>query len=402
MKKALLLFVICLVWGGAFAQNDLLPGYIISNGDTITGFLQQKNIIKSGISASFAPSPETGLTTYLPNDIQGYGFEKGDRFESKKLIWKDSVQSIFLNVLVKGKASLYSHRDNYGKDHYYLIKSDTLQELRINKIKQTQPSIGEVTVLDKEYRRILNKAFLGCPDLLPTINYVNLNRRDLKKVVVQYNQCAHPAEPLFVQEQEKPKLYFGVVAGSHHSTFALLRTPSSYMNNRNLPGGTNIVAGVTVGLPLTLVGRNTFLQTDVLYTQHQYTDALEHNLGGKYEMEIQLKALKLPLYFKQEFSTGNFKPFINLGVQNALNLSSSNHYIHTSTQESKEPQEFQLLSGERRIYMFGVMAGTGVSQRINGHKFSFEARFNSLNGIDDSNSGMTAIKNLSFLLSYSF
>jgi hypothetical protein len=100
------------------AQNNFTPGYIISNtNDTIRGYIQQ--FTSGSTICNFKKSTEGPAIAYTPVDISAYRFDdNGKFFVSKEAPLESGNKILFLEFLIKGKASIYFMRDNM--EHYFI------------------------------------------------------------------------------------------------------------------------------------------------------------------------------------------------------------------------------------------------------------------------------------------
>ena len=124
MKKISLLFLFFFTVS-AVAQDDYKGYYITETGERVNGFFEFYDFFKTE-KLKFKKSG-SGEFTQLPKDVGENGIDEGRQKFEKHLVETEmvgdntyskepqlSAQTLFLNVLVKGKVSLYS----YTKDYY--------------------------------------------------------------------------------------------------------------------------------------------------------------------------------------------------------------------------------------------------------------------------------------------
>lgn len=201
MKQLYIVLLLLLYCTLAFAEKDFRKGYVVQGTDTLGGYVHYRGDKRNSQSATFKFNPEGSEQVFTPDDIAGYGFEKENKaFESKTIIsdaQADSApQKLFMNVLVKGRTSIYSYRDSHSLDHYYLQKDTLFKELVQHKHEQTDPRTGKIhLVTSSMYRGVLNMAFTDCASFSASqLEQVKLLHRDLINITVKYNQCVAPAE----------------------------------------------------------------------------------------------------------------------------------------------------------------------------------------------------------------
>ncbi|MBS4012545.1 MAG: hypothetical protein KGZ97_02125 [Bacteroidetes bacterium] len=144
----ILRFVIVLTSLSSYGSNlpyGFIHGYLINNkNDTVYGFVLNQREYHNHYQCRFKHSLEDEVLNYSPLDIKGYGF--GDisyRSASVQIsdVLKNSdsdinydhnpaaIQPLFLKVLLNGKISLLSYKDNLfvhksGHEAYLLLRND--------------------------------------------------------------------------------------------------------------------------------------------------------------------------------------------------------------------------------------------------------------------------------------
>lgn len=105
----------------ANSQHNFKPGYIITtNNDIIPGYIDLKRKAISSKICLFKKTKKDSIIYYIPNQLKAYGIENSNLFVTKT-IQTDSINNsnIFLEVLIKGKITLYSYYSD-GKNYYFL------------------------------------------------------------------------------------------------------------------------------------------------------------------------------------------------------------------------------------------------------------------------------------------
>ena len=210
MKKIYITFILFLVSFYSIAQKNFVKGCIVSKtGDTLNGTIENKDWQKNPSYILFKDLFSNGVKKITPLQIKSFFVsDKGDIYESHKVSMdispykeKDLLSldasgnnvivqdtTVFLSVLVKGIASLYSFFDEEGKQHFYMSKKGEkyIQELIIQRgiyIRNGAKYSGE------------NKLFLDQLSILndcakfPINNFVEFTASSFTDFFVKYNFC---------------------------------------------------------------------------------------------------------------------------------------------------------------------------------------------------------------------
>src|SRR5882672_2033434 len=114
--KLLSLLLLSLVSSALYSQ-DFRKGFIITpQNDTVRGYISYREGLRAHKVCNFKASLKQDVVKYEPTQLKGYGFENNAYFASRLAEVRDSVyEQAFLEVLVKGKATLYKY------DYFYFL-----------------------------------------------------------------------------------------------------------------------------------------------------------------------------------------------------------------------------------------------------------------------------------------
>ena len=115
MKQKLILFFSLCMFQFIHSQTDFRQVYIITNtGEKIEGLINYREGVRSYNYCDFKRSDEQTIVSYIPNQIRGYGFENDKYYESKEILSDNSSpKTLFIEVLVKGNATLYKYKSQF-------------------------------------------------------------------------------------------------------------------------------------------------------------------------------------------------------------------------------------------------------------------------------------------------
>lgn len=230
MRKILLLILVFSL--NAFAQNQ--PGYYITKDKkTVKGYFKTADFTNSDL-LMFSET-EDGKPEKLATDrISEYGIDGQYRLVKTTVNIDRSTtnyttartntiadwveQTVFLNVIVQGKASLYSYDSEWGTKYFYSVNGERPAQLLYRVYKLTDGRKAE----SFEFRSQLY-ANLKCDgQLVSDFLNVKYNRDELTAVVQNYNKCNN-AENLAFENETGHKLTgkYSVFAGVQSTTFSV-------------------------------------------------------------------------------------------------------------------------------------------------------------------------------------
>ncbi|MBJ6116955.1 PorT family protein [Pontibacter sp. BT310] len=412
MKQLYITILVALISSAAFAQQDFRQGYIVQNGDTLTGFVDYRGAQRNTHQISFKSNDAAQAQSFLPNQVQGYGFQKEHKYYESKLVpafdTLSTEQTLFAQLLVKGKANLYYLRDPLQKDRFYISKdSEPLRELKVEEFKQknTQEGrkLGHTYMMRRElYKPVLMQTFLDCSSITEDdINKVVIGLNSLSAIVKQYNECIGQEE--YSKVPKKIRIGLGPVAGISSSTLSY-KIEDSDLNFNNT--SVKPVAGIFFNFSMPTISEKLSLQLEMLYAPNYFEASVgdDPSVPGNSTSEIWIDVthLKVPVLARYTYPRGTFRPYFNIGPVINLVASQKNEITTTSTfggatRTKKEPflgeDDFLTLSG-------GMTAGLGISYSFLGKPLNLEARYEMNDGVSRFSSHDTSIKSLMLVLSY--
>jgi len=143
----LLLLLLCLQ--ELSAQSNFLPGKIVTNtGDSISGYINYRNWAHNPDKIYFKRNKQADQTIYTPASISAF-FVNNELYESAVVQKEISPRSAsnandfpdfvletdtaFVQVLTKGRKSLYYYRPYGQAPNFYISQGDSLQLLLFKK-----------------------------------------------------------------------------------------------------------------------------------------------------------------------------------------------------------------------------------------------------------------------------
>ncbi|HMP99214.1 MAG TPA: outer membrane beta-barrel protein [Cyclobacteriaceae bacterium] len=349
-----------------FAQR-FSPGYIIQKGDTIRGYVQDKDVNRSHASCTFKRDMNGTATDYKPFDIDGYGIENFKVYASRKMQVNDStIVDGFAEFIVHGNVNFFIY-----KSQFFAEKDGAIKELRITRTIVYQGN--EQKMLKRnEYHGVLASMMTDCPDFTPRIFETALTQNKLEVLISDYNKCVNPTNVIIYKENiPNVKLSFGL-----SGAYLFLNWGGNLLENEYptydldaLRSSSSFAAGAFIEATFPRFSKKMSLRTELLWmsaaqfnsTKTISTPTPNENLTT--QIEVGFSAIKIPVLVKYNFSPGNkIEPFVNLGPTINIISEQYNQQIQTrelagnvSTQQSS-PFNYQSLTP----YLTG-----GIGARIN-------------------------------------
>lgn len=283
-----------------FGQYDWKQGYLINNnGDTLHGYIDDR-ILTSNQKICYFKSSQDGKTEmYKPNEIKEYRFIYGNIFISKSIEIFGVEDTIFLELLIGGKANIYRFSDT--KTRFFIEIDGKLTEL-IN--TETVVSINNIQYYKekKEYVGIL-ALLLQDADIYKEIQRTDFKRESLIRIVKIYNKkmCSDEEGNDFERKSYDTNFDFGLTFGRNIKTFEVadIYGETGLRNKGSNYGGITFCISEFRGLK-------------------RFSFAAEALIGNYYfENKLRTYAL-IPLLVGYKFSLGNNYPQIEAGITNSL------------------------------------------------------------------------------------
>mgnify|MGYP001096025031 CR=1 FL=1 len=315
---------------GTIAQS-YKPGYIITKeGEKISGFVKISTMTRSAIGCSFASDIRgKGKKSYQPEDLKGYGYNEEESYETKNVKFYDLVEqteiekTLFLEVLIKGKVSLYHFKDSQplsrreswrSANHYYIQKNDkSISELTIRG-RETIKNSRKYVHITKLYIGTLNYTLTECTAIKKMINRTKLSRKSLKKIIYAYNNCGIAQLPRSHKKNEEGKVgkrYFslGLSMYNFNRNVRFFGIPEMFLN-----GGKANSNGWGV-FTLFSLDKNNHVFGAIEFNFLNY----EYNIDSKANSSLQnyywnAKVMQIPILVRYAIPSARIKPFLGAGV----------------------------------------------------------------------------------------
>ncbi|GAA3991145.1 outer membrane beta-barrel protein [Hymenobacter antarcticus] len=398
------------------------PGYVVRPaGDTLRGFLQSRGALRNSLQCSFRPAPDAPVVEYTPADLRAYALTNGPRYESQLIppvYMTDaepgrqdlSVRPYFLEVLVSGRASLYTRRDANDETRYYLRMAAAPAAAPVQELEKRLVHRA-VYVRDQDqsqaiYRKTLSVAFQDCLAIQPLLPTLDFSSGSLVNAVQRYNGYFEaPAAAKLAPASRRIKIIGGLVAGAANTEMRFegeISLQKGTFKNTFSPTG-----GLFVTALLSPLNDRLNLRLEVLFERLKYSNSYVARGFSSVDLSEQatfeLRSLRFPLQARYHFNAGPVRPFLLAGLSGSYLLSSTrelrSEYTVGGTQVVMNKQAVSDIY--IRSYEVGIFGGAGLAlPGIKGHALGLEVRGERSSGYVTSGSFAAPIFRYSGLLSF--
>jgi hypothetical protein len=150
---------------------------------------------------------KTGSTNVIPPD-----------YPKSRTPAKWIATDVFLEVLAKGKFSLFRFQDDRDRTHYFILdegKTEPEELLFRTYISETETRVSGLTLSEAYKQQLLVRAGAQCTDLRGKITALDYREADLKRIVAAINACYKNVQALPTvtpDKGERKRSKFGIVA----------------------------------------------------------------------------------------------------------------------------------------------------------------------------------------------
>lgn len=299
------------------------------------------------------------IVSFTPYEIIEYGISKEKIYQAKDVFINDSNKRVFLEILVKGDATLYYYQDENYETFFFGKDSVTLIEIPRKKDN------------DKSYyKSVLRDITSDCSGVNDAINLVKYRREPVSLLINRFNDCGDKPFPFFK---------FGIFGGYEFSKLA----KSSLINPTLLEHFDYHSDGFfTVGLfaDFPVMPTNFSLHIELYHSSHKFSET--GTVGNEvYDLTANQNAVKMPVLLRYSLNKRKTIPFINAGGIAGFNYRAENAIYITNSKNNKitidKLENISVISQ----FQYGFSAGMGIEQKINyKNALFFELRLNKLFG----------------------
>ena len=402
-----------------FSQENFLPGYAIkNNGDTIKGYIDYRNWGVNPKKIDFRSEINSGTVTYKPTEIKEFNvidetyaggiveventpveISKLDHDSKSKI----TVDTVFLQSLVKGRKGLYYYRNNNGRENFYIKKDDGF-ELLIYKKYLIRQGTTDLIAEKKTYIGQLNLYLNDCSSIKGKVENSSYDQSDLIRLFQDYYKCTS-SDIVFQRQGERVRFEIGILAGT---SLTKLKFNSSdpaydYLGNTDYKLSTDFSGGMLFDLVLPRNQGKVSIHNEIIFSMYKTTGKYEFlDYNDVYKVmstEFDYSYVKIINLLRYRFLIGNISWFFNGGISTGIRVSETQYIKKEFTTTYSGTSVFEGSPfPQTKSYEQGYILGTGI--KIN--KLSFETRIEKGDGMINVPKINAWATRYYFILSYHF
>ena len=396
-----LLFISILLCHGiqAYAQSEYREGYVITlQSDTIKGFINVSNPNACVFKRNYS---DLDQVTYLPDDIQGYGYQK--RFIAARPVSTEEGKEMraFVDCLLKGEATLYKYLNSF-----YIEKADTLFYALYNTTALTASERASEKAPKStagNYIGILSYLFMDCPELRQKISTARYTRSSLTTIVKEYNQCKSTDFVQYESGLPSTKIEMGLFTGVNFNALKMQtnNTNNDFLRSETTYHSVSVILGADARISWPRGANKFAISAGAMYLSSNFEidETIQNSIGTDvYHGTIKTSELKIPIGVNYVLSNKGIKPYISGGFSASFFLQASSDFSRLHDDEYSEDY-----TEEYELFQFTPMdihpwIGLGISARLSEKRDGFiELRYETPSNISNSTNVSTKYSHI-FLL----
>lgn len=397
------------------AQQNFMPGSVITRaGDHLKGDIDYQNWSSNPDKIRFRDYAQK-LHEFSPMDLSSFSVaneryvsaivktevssrNSRDLDYSPKL--RIDVDTVFLHTLVEGHKSLYSYKDEAGRENFYIGDGGSYRLLEYKRY-QGESAMGSTRIINNyRFRNQLSLYLNDCPDIQNRLANLKYLAPGLTKVFNHYYACTGQAAD-FGRQTESNSTNWGIVAGAAYTKVKFKGEETEELTNGDSSPSLTPLAGVflDLGMPRNsgrLSFYNEFLLSSLKYQNSTHTEVHEDNYSD-HEIDLTVLNLGLKSMLRYKYHKGAVDLFVNAGIGLGYNvflqnqISTTNHLftqVRTTYKNVMPPQS----------YNARAMAGLGASMK----QWSVELRYEMVSSLSNSVYFSAYPQSVELLLGYRF
>lgn len=329
MKKSLLI-AFAIITANCYAQINFEKGYYITNSNQrIECFIKNVDWRSNPTSFQYKQTQNSGIRSANILTIKEFGIYSESKFirskvfidrsdeyvnhmsKEKRAILKE--ETLFLKVLIEGKANLYFYQDNNLKRFFYNVDNSKIKQLIYKVYEASSTEMGK----NQRYKQQLLKT-LQCDQITTkTIEQLSYKQKQLINFFIRYNKCTNSNYSTIIKEIGQPiTINFKIKSGIRSSSLELHPIPNRTVDFDSKFG---FSLGIETEVVLPFNKRKWALFFEPTFQYYNVVGSRNLNfppsLAHLNKIETKYSSIELPIGIKHYFFLNkNSKIFLNTAI----------------------------------------------------------------------------------------
>lgn len=290
---------------------------------------EEKTFDASSIMGFYVPSVNEIYTSFTIK-VDMLPMQQEEAIENSYIDTTTQPTRAFLLQLIMHPAlRLYEFMIN-NKDHYYFIKGngEPIELIHHYLYDESAKQIYE----DKTYREQLSGLFISCPSINGKLEAMKFRETEIVDIFRKYLQCSFPGSAPVIKNKDLIPVKFGIVGGIMLNTFHFVGSGISLVDD-NYSNNLSPVLGVSLDIGLPRNRNKWHIVNELIYKSYKTSSSFTRPYGSGYtvtsDVALSFSYAQLNTIVRYVFeSNRSFRPFINLGMGNALIIGENKNNSH--------------------------------------------------------------------------
>ncbi|MCF6297958.1 MAG: autotransporter outer membrane beta-barrel domain-containing protein [Flavobacteriaceae bacterium] len=376
MNKNLITLLLIVLSFNSYSQITFERGYIIQNtGNKKTCLIKNIDWRDNPTEIKYKLLETDKVKTVKLNNIIEFGIDNYSKYirttididrspEDLNNISENrnpnfNKETLFLKVLVEGKASLYEYTDSNLNRYFFRLNNLPIKQLIYKSFRTSDNGIRK----NEDYKQqLINN--LECSDIsLDKIKTLVYKQKKLINIFVNYNQCTNSNFINFKEETKRGLFNLSVRLGLNSSSLSLQKNGST-LENRDFNNklGMRVSVEAEFILPFNKNKWGIIIEPTYQYYKSKKDVEVSYLSGGRLFSSVDYKSIEVPVGIRYYlFLKNKSKLFINASLIFDLSLNST---VEFNREDGSTINLLEINTGNNLAFGFGY----------NYNKYSLELR----------------------------
>ncbi|MFN8205928.1 MAG: hypothetical protein U0T82_00770 [Bacteroidales bacterium] len=221
----------------SYGQIVFEEGYLVNNaGERISCFIKNVDWKNNPEVFEYKMPMDDSVLTGSIRRVREFGIDGVSRYVRAKVEMDKSLNelanlsternpvfwetTLFLKVLVEGKASLYSWENDNYKWFFYQLNDSAITQLVYKRYRYKENYVGENNLFRQQL-----KVNMACPGLdQKTLESMSYTRKNLEDYFVKYNNCFMAGYTIYESKNKKDLLHLTIRPGLNFNSLEIMNS----------------------------------------------------------------------------------------------------------------------------------------------------------------------------------